>query len=405
MQKELTHSFRDRDVFLYTVLVPCLIYPILTFVMVEFTLFTSSMDKDKPFKVAYVGNQKDDKYQYLLEAMRAHNKKAELISMSEEEARRSLFRLDVSCVAIQDMQSPSNDITVLLGHTMDGVLKFEILKTMVEDLHEKKMADALKDKGVKPEVLPYSPSMVNLHPLKQESYSLHFILVLLSIMMMSVGVAYPAIAVSTEEYERKTIEATMLLPVNRYVVILGKLISVSIFGMFTGLVNFFSILGVFNLLVFSASRMKGLSLESLQKPLPIDQLFFIVVSYVVMGLLLSSLMLSVASICRTVRSAQNWVAIPMFVMMFVPGLSLLPNTKLDLFSALIPFFGLALSLRQSFTSSVFTAEQMLSILASLVYTAVIAALSAKIMYASEDLINLKDLINLEGLINFNRSKK
>lgn len=367
--------------------------------MVEFTLFTSSLDKDKPFKVAYVGN-KDDRYQYLLEAMRAKNKKAELILMSEEEARRSLFRLDVSCVAIQDMQGPSNDITVLLGHTMDGVLKFEVLKTMVEDLHEKKLADALKDKGVKPEVLPYSPSMVNLHPLKQESYSLHFILVLLSIMMMSVGVAYPAISVSTEEYERKTIEATMLLPVNRYVVVLGKLISISIFGMFTGLVNFFSILGVFNLLVFSASRMKGLSLESLQKPLPIEQLFFILISYVVMGLLLSSLMLCVASICRTVRSAQNWVAIPMFVMMFVPGLALLPNTKLDLFSALMPFFGLALSLRQSFTSSVFTAEQLLSILASLVYTALIAALSAKIMYASEG------LINLDGLLNFNsRSKK
>lgn len=351
--------------------------------MVEFTLFTSSLDKEKPFKVAYVGS-KDQKYEYLLEAMLAKNKNSQLLCMSEEEARKSLFRLDVSCVA---MQSPSQEITVLLGHTMDGVLKFEILKTMVEEFHEKKLAAALEDKGIKPDVLPYTAAMVNLHPLKQESYSLHFILVLLSIMMMSVGVAYPAISVSTEEYERKTIESTMLLPVNRYIVILGKLLSVSVFGMFTGLVNFFSILGVFNLLVFSASRMKGLSLESLQKPLPAEQLFFIFVSYVVMGFLLSSLMLCVASICRTVRSAQNWVAIPMFVMMFVPGLSLLPNSKLDMLSALIPFLGLSLSLRQSFTSSTFTLEQLISILASLVYAALIAALSAKIMYASEGFIN------------------
>lgn len=393
LQKELTHSFRDRDVFLYTVLVPCLIYPILTFVMVEFTLFTSSLDKDKPFKVAYVGG-KDQQYQYLLDAMLAKNKKSELLCMSEEEARKSLFRLDVSCVA---MQSPSHEITVLLGHTMDGVLKFEILKTMVEDFHEKKLAAALEEKGIKPDVLPYTPAMVNLHPLKQESYSLHFILVLLSIMMMSVGVAYPAISVSTEEYERKTIEATMLLPVNRYVVILGKLLSVSVFGMFTGLVNFFSILGVFNLLVFSASRMKGLSLESLQKPLPVEQLFFIFISYVVMGFLLSSLMLCVASICRTVRSAQNWVAIPMFIMMFVPGLSLLPNSKLDMISALIPFLGLSLSLRQSFTSSTFTLEQLISILASLAYAALIAALSAKIMYASEGFIDER-FINI-GFLN------
>ena len=92
LKKELLHSFRDRDVFLYTVLIPCLVYPFLSFVGVEFTLLTQSADKDKPLQVAYIeqepGSSPDAEvvkaYDFLQRAVKASKNKVELQPMARE---------------------------------------------------------------------------------------------------------------------------------------------------------------------------------------------------------------------------------------------------------------------------------------------------------------------------------
>ncbi|MBK9202230.1 MAG: hypothetical protein IPL73_07305 [Candidatus Obscuribacter sp.] len=53
--KELTHSFRDKDVLLYTFLMPFLIYPVSAFLATELAMLTEGFDKNRPIRVAIYG--------------------------------------------------------------------------------------------------------------------------------------------------------------------------------------------------------------------------------------------------------------------------------------------------------------------------------------------------------------
>lgn len=385
-RKELQHSFRDRDVFMYTVLIPCLVYPFLSFVGVEFTLLTQAASKEKPFKVACYGLSPGNLV-YIKNAINNAQKsgkdKTELLESNEKSARAMLHKREVNLVVAEEAKNGVLDLYV--GHSFDAFMQTERFKEILEVYHRQQIKDSLQQTG---SLNAYRSKMVNSHPLKQESYSLHFVMLLVSIMMMSVGVCYPSIVVTTEEFERKTIESTQLLPVSRSALILAKLASVALFGIFTGAVNFFSIIAVFALLIYTAGKLQTISASELNSLLTPVQIAEVAVGYLVMGLLLSSLMMLVTSFCRTVRSAQNWVAIPMLVVMLVPSLSLLPSVSMSgahaqPYLALVPFLGLALTLRQFFTSAEVSAIQIVAIASSLVYTVVMASLAGFLMFRSK----------------------
>ncbi|MBX9941077.1 MAG: ABC transporter permease subunit [Candidatus Obscuribacterales bacterium] len=381
-RKELQHSFRDRDVFMYTVLIPCLVYPFLSFVGVEFTLLTQAASKDKPFKVACYGLSQGN-LGYIKNAIKCGKDKTELLESNEKSAREMLHKREVDLVVSEEPKNGSLDLYV--GHSFDAFMQTERFKDILDVYHRRQIKDNLNQAG---SLNAYRSKLVNSHPLKQESYSLHFVMLLVSIMMMSVGVCYPSIVVTTEEFERKTIESTQLLPVSRSALILAKLASVALFGVFTGAVNFFSIIAVFALLVYTAGKLQTISASELNCLLTPLQIAEVAVCYLVMGLLLSSLMMLVTSFCRTVRSAQNWVSIPMLVVMLVPSLAFLPSISMSgahaqPYLALIPFLGLSLTLRQFFTSGEVSAIQMLAIIASLGYTVIMASLAGLLMFRSK----------------------
>ncbi len=406
LKKELLHSFRDRDVFLYTVLIPCLVYPFLSFVGVEFTLLTQSADKDKPLQVAYIeqepGSSADAEvvkaYDFLQRAVKASKNKVELQPMAREKAMAALYRQDVSLVVGPPLPTPSAEhkgsaavavqpaalegphLTAYVGHSFDSYLKTEKLKDALDNFQRDELKRQFALKGLKDTRGAYGAKMVNLHPLKQESYSLHFVMLLVSVMMMGVGVCYPAITATTEEFERKTIESTMLLPVSRDAIIFAKLLSVCLFGVFTGAVNFFSILAVFALLIFTASQVRTIDINELKSLLTPVQVLLVSSSYLIMGLLLASLMMVVTSFCRTVRSAQNWVSIPMLLVMVLPAISLLPSLTLGKGLALVPFLGLALTIRQFFTAPTVSFEQYLALFSSLVYAVLLTGIAGRLMF-------------------------
>ncbi len=407
LKKELLHSFRDRDVFLYTVLIPCLVYPFLSFVGVEFTLLTQSADKDKPLKVAYIapdpaspaGAGTEKAYDFLQRAVKAEKSKVELQAMTREKAMAALYGQDVSLVVGPPLPPPPpkpgrkpsaagvtsraqrEHLTAYVGHSFDSYLKTEKLKDALDNFQRAELKRQFALKGLSDTRGAYGAKMVNLHPLKQESYSLHFVMLLVSVMMMGVGVCYPAITATTEEFERRTIESTMLLPVSRDAIIFAKLVSVCLFGVFTGAVNFFSILAVFALLIFTASQVRTIDINELKSLLTPVQVGLVCFSYLVMGLLLSSLMMVVTSFCRTVRSAQNWVSIPMLMVMVLPAIALLPSLTLGKGLSLVPFLGLALTIRQFFTAPTISFEQYLALISSLVYAVFLAGIAGRLMFA------------------------
>lgn len=367
---------------MYTVLIPCLVYPFLSFVGVEFTLLTQAASKDKPFKVACYGLSQGN-LGYIKNAIKCGKDKTELLESNEKSAREMLHKREVDLVVSEEPKNGSLDLYV--GHSFDAFMQTERFKDILDVYHRRQIKDNLNQAG---SLNAYRSKLVNSHPLKQESYSLHFVMLLVSIMMMSVGVCYPSIVVTTEEFERKTIESTQLLPVSRSALILAKLASVALFGVFTGAVNFFSIIAVFALLVYTAGKLQTISASELNSLLTPLQIAEVAVCYLVMGLLLSSLMMLVTSFCRTVRSAQNWVSIPMLVVMLVPSLAFLPSISMSgahaqPYLALIPFLGLSLALRQFFTSGEVSAIQMVAIIASLGYTVIMASLAGLLMFRSK----------------------
>jgi len=99
-----------------------------------------------------------------------------------------------------------------------------------------------------------------------------------------------------------------------------------------------------------------------------------VLSYISISFLYAALLLVSSSFCRTVRSSQQWISLPLTLFMIVPIAALMPSVDLTAVTAWIPILNSLLTLRSLFNGEAFTWLHMISF----VQTFLLVALSTKI---------------------------
>ena len=171
------------------------------------------------------------------------------------------------------------------------------------------------------------------------NYLASLILPLVMMIMTALGALYPALDTTVGEKERGTLETTLVSPVRRLSLVLGKYFSVVVFAILAFALNFGSM--AFTLgHIQSQFRLEALSLG-------FGSAAIILMAAVLLALFLSAVMMLLGFLAKTFREGQSYVT-PVFVLTALPAIiSSSPDMTVTPVLAYVPVVNISLVFRDA----------------------------------------------------------
>jgi sodium transport system permease protein len=159
------------------------------------------------------------------------------------------------------------------------------------------------------------------------------------------GAFYPAVDLCAGEKERGTLETLLSSPAQRSEIVWGKLLTVMTFSMATSLLNLGSMGATGTFIAGQLGKMTATPLPVHIGPPPLAAIFWLVLALVPISAMFSALSLAVAAFARSSKEGQYYLLPLLMISLPLMMLSLLPNSQLDVGTAMIPLTGVMLLLR------------------------------------------------------------
>jgi sodium transport system permease protein len=388
--KELKHAFRDKDVLIYTVVVPAVLYPLLLVGGIELFVMKQEADTKELISYAVVDDAKPKIK--IIDELLAPSKRYKRIEAKD--GRADLFNGRISLL-LDEVPVAAKGLLASAVNNSEGATRVEAmvprsaidtkvvgeLNAELTDNYRKALNQAFKEKGYGPAAVEINKvEQKNVNVQKKEMFSIGLALLFFSLFNVALGAAYPAIAATSEEFERNTMEATLMLPVNRWFFLTAKLCAVVMLALLAGSLNLASMYGDTSLAVMGAGSIKAVESFRPDFKLTLAQIPWVVLAYLSIAVIYSSVLMMTAAFCRTVRSSQQWVSLPLTVFIMLPFLAIVPQLELTNTTALLPVLGNILTLRSLFNGDHLSYLHGLSFVVAVILVAVSMKIAAVLVF-------------------------
>jgi len=176
----------------------------------------------------------------------------------------------------------------------------------------------------------------------QGALVLSLMLPILLVVMTVLGAFFPAVDLTAGEKERGSAETTMLLPVPRTGVHLGKILAVCASSMIATALNLVALaLSAGHLL----GQLAGAAKESIPVELPLIALFQVLPLAVLFAFFVSAALTGFASLAASFKEGQALLGPVQMLFIFPAMAASLPGVTLDPMTACIPVVNVALAFR------------------------------------------------------------
>lgn len=194
---------------------------------------------------------------------------------------------------------------------------------------------------------------------------------LVLVLMTIAGAVYPAIDLTAGERERGTLEAMIVSPTPRPILLLAKYVAVVTVALLTALANLLAM--SITLWASGLGRLVfgdvGLSLVTVAQILCLLVLF---------AMFFSAVLLSITSFAKSFKEAQAYL-IPVMLVSLAPGvLSLLPQVRLTNLLAAVPLANIVLLSRDVLTGSATSEAGVITVICTLVYALAAIAVASRL---------------------------
>lgn len=384
--KELREILRDRRTIITLVLMPLLVYPLLSLAFNRI-LFQSISGEEKAVVVlGFLNEEQEREFLELTlrqaEMLRRATKVEESDNISPEQVSPQIPESDLRAA----VERGEVDIGVQLSQTPDGgkvgwnlmvrddspfaILYAQRFSKRLELINELNLQRVIMSIRRTP-----APTMQNklltisVPPSSGVSFAAFIPLVL--ILMTITGAVYPAIDLTAGERERGTMEALIATPVPRLSLLLGKYVAVIFVALLTASVNLLAMTvtiytGGLQKMVFGET---GLTLSMIVQVFGLLALF---------ATFFSSVLLAVTSFARSFKEAQAYL-IPLMLISIGPGImSLIPGVKLTPILAVVPLMNIVLLSRDVFQNQVDPINGLVATFSTAIYSIASLSLAARI---------------------------
>lgn len=424
--KELREILRDRRTIVTLILMPLLLYPLLSIALQQFFLsevgvqgppeyrigFESARDAefiqayfqlgdlargpvrrpgDPPPNDSVAKDQPNDSDpQHNGSAPTAANPQPLLQLFQTQDLRTSVRNLDLDLGIrlagdVPTVIDPKQDlaIEVELLHRPDFAPSRRALEVIQEKLRASNAAFLrirLRMLGVTQRPLPAKMTLEEIEPPVAHSsgVSLMTVLPLILILMTITGAVYPAIDLTAGERERGTLEILVAAPVSRMSLLFAKYVAVLTVAMLTATVN----LGTMTVTVLVSGLGPVLFGDAGLSFRTVLEVFCLLLLF---AAFFSSLLLALTSFARSFKEAQAYL-IPLMLVSMAPGMmSILPGLELTGIVTVAPLMNIVLLARDLFQGTASAVSAAVVVISTLLYAGAAIGLAARI-FGAEDVL-------------------
>jgi len=390
--KELRETLRDRRTVMTLILMPILVYPILSMTLNRFLLGSAlSVDADQPESIIGVATDEEAEVMRTLLSQEGSKPPAAVIAASDgppaifavlgpkEWAQYGVPRVDPTksledkwfdvFVEVKLEAPPRIRILALRGDVTSQATQ-RTLVDRLNYLNQSFVASELASARIAP------PAQIQLDVervgIEQSSSLLASIIPLVLVLMTITGAVYPAIDLTAGERERGTMEALIASPVSRGAVLFAKYIAVVTVALFTAIAN----LAAMFVTLWASGLMERLMGTDGSFPwLQFVQIFLLLILF---SGFFSAVLLTLTSFARSFKEAQAYL-IPLMLLSLAPGvLSLMPGIELTSLLAVIPLLNIILLSREILAGSVSSGTMVVVIITTIAYAAAALSIAAKL---------------------------
>jgi sodium transport system permease protein len=398
-RKEVREAIRDKQTLIYTLAVPLALYPVLIWLGLQVFLIVQAQDARTAVSVALVGSPQGISEARLDAAIGTEDDVLEPGLDGEETARtrevlveRLEPGLTIAGLAelLIDPESgrapeeapdaivffkPEGGAEILHVSTRgDSRLAAERVEASLTLFGSNLRSEALLETGRNPNTI--APFIIETRDLSKKvdrgGMILSLVLPLMFVVMSVLGAFFPAVDLTSGEKERKTIETTLLVPVSRTGVQLGKVLAVTLAASVATSVNLVGMgLATKHLLASFGAGLPTIEIPwfAFLRAAPLGLVFLVAIS---------SIMVALASFADTFKQGQALLNSVMMLFILPAVFAVMPGIELTPGLALVPVVQTVLGFKAMLAPSGLSGHGLafaLVIISQLVYAFLILRLS------------------------------
>ena len=360
--KELREALRDRRTLAIMILLPLVVYPLLSMLAAQVVTNREKQREERPSTVAVVGESAE---------------RGPLVAHLKANPTTLVL---LPAGSVSDVERGRLDVLVELSASQPGAVTLVYDASREESrAAEERVSDALAKSlpdGCAPRFSSHSRDVAPRAQLG--GYLLSKALPLFVVLMVLLGAFYPAIDVTAGERERGTLETVLSSPIRRFDLMLGKILAVAFLASLTGLLNLGSM---------AVTLLQILRLGAEKVTLDIPWLGALSASLVIVpaALLFASAFVAIGATARTFKEAQL-LLLPIYFVTVAPAMAgAVGDYRLAGITTFIPGMNLTLLARYLLAGHA-TLGGILGTLASTVMLSAVALAFAARIYDSERMV-------------------
>jgi sodium transport system permease protein len=388
LRKELLDTLRDRRTLIAMLVVPLLVTPMLMIGVARYSQSRAQEAREQTLKVAVVDPHDDSGIADHLDAQPGIDvfPDRDVTSLS---ARIAAEELDAAVLVDENFQ---REVAALHPGGVSLLFKssdrFDQQKSRLKDAlagYEQKLLDrrfaALK---LGPDVV--HAVRVQEHDVasarEQIGQRIGGLLPYMFILFCFTGGMYPAIDLAAGEKERGTLETLLTAPVQRWSLVLGKFLVVTLTGIISALI---AMLGLYLTVSYGIEGLPPELLGAIGQVLEPGTIAAVFALLVPLAMFFAALLLMLSIYARSYKEAVSIIS-PLTIVVLVPAiLALVPGTRLTVATALVPVLNVSLATRELVAGTASPALVAL-VFASLIALAGASLLACSRWFAREDVV-------------------
>jgi sodium transport system permease protein len=363
--KELRESLRDRRTLATLVLMPLIVYPILSITFQRFLLTTANSSEPTVALIGVVREGEMDLLQSLLSSPKDAgpngNRSGPLALPEDFTLRMTLVDdlelavrkgdIDLGVELTKRPHDSSDRVQQSIGcrlihneNAYRGKIIAEWIESRLKTINEEYMAARLRELGESGQ-LPAEVTRERITVENNTAQSLATLIPLVLILMTVTGAVYPAIDLTAGERERGTMEALISAPIPRLGLLFAKYVAVMTVALLTATAN----LVAMTVTLYSTGLTEAIFGR---KGLPISTMAIVFGLMVLFASFFSAILLGVTSFARSFKEAQAYI-VPIILFSLAPCLACLaPGIEINGMLAVAPLVNIVLLARDVFTEQV-----------------------------------------------------
>ncbi|MEO1615919.1 MAG: ABC transporter permease subunit/CPBP intramembrane protease [Planctomycetota bacterium] len=386
-QKELRETLRDRRTIVTLLLMPLLVYPLLSMALNRFLLSaqTGAATEDVVYKIgvetaaegaSLLGWLEDPASQPPEEILATSNGKVAKFEAFQttidggESPVEALKQNEIDVAAVVEAGNPP--VVRLTSFNGDAASE-AARRIIVERLQWLRMRTAESVVGQRiPQYEPPATVQVDSIGEQQQGSLLGTIIPLVLVLMTITGAVYPAIDLTAGERERGTMESLMASPIPRSHLLFSKYVAVVVVALLTAIANLFAMFTT-----LWASRLLPF-LTGGEESFPWLAVLQILGLLVLFSGFFAAVLLSLTSFARSFKEAQAYL-IPVMLLSLTPGmLSLMPGVTLGGPLAIAPLINIVLLAKEILQGTASAGPAVITVLSTCAYAGAAIAIASKL---------------------------